>query len=96
MTEKQLLDLIKNYFNDKIFDSHKKNVLKKSSLFTKIEEAIRTQFHNLLADKIGFDSMRFRLKLEESSDAKYIQIPRFDRFVESISVAKENSILYNS
>jgi hypothetical protein len=33
-----------------------------------------------LADKIGFDSKSFRLKLEES-DAKYIQIPRYDTSV---------------
>jgi hypothetical protein len=46
-----------------------------------------------LADKIGFDSKSFRLKLEES-DAKYIQIPRYDRSVEKAGVEKEDSVLY--
>jgi hypothetical protein len=50
--------------------------------FTDVELAICDQFNKLLSDKIGFDSKAFRLKLEESKDAKYIQIPRYDRFVE--------------
>jgi hypothetical protein len=49
--------------------------------FTDVELAI-CEFNKLLSDKIGFDSKAFRLKLEESKDAKYIQIPRYDRFVE--------------
>jgi hypothetical protein len=50
--------------------------------FTDVELAICDQFNKLLSDKIGFDSKAFRLKLEESKDAKYIQIPRYDRSVE--------------
>jgi hypothetical protein len=54
----------------------------KKKNFTDVELAICDQFNKLLSDKIGFDSKAFRLKLEESKDAKYIQIPRYDRFVE--------------
>mgnify|MGYP000477320734 FL=1 len=50
----------------------------------------------MMEGKTGFDSLSFRFKLEESQDAKYIQIPRFDRFVEKQDVKKEDSILLNS
>jgi hypothetical protein len=36
-----------------------------------VESAICDQFNKFLSDKIGFDSKAFRLKLEESKDAKY-------------------------
>jgi hypothetical protein len=62
--------------------------------FTDVELAICDQFNKLLSDKIGFDSKAFRLKLEESKDAKYIQIPRYDRFVEKAGV--EDSVLYTN
>lgn len=76
------------------YDVIKKKVLKKEKSFTDVEEAICAQFTDLLKDKIGFDSKPFRLKLEESKDAKYIQIPRFDRFVEKAGISKEESVLY--
>lgn len=78
------------------YDFLKKKVMKKEKNFTDVELAICAQFNALLADKVGFDSMPFRLKLEESSDAKYIQIPRFDRFVEKAGIAKEESVLYTN
>ena len=59
-----------------------------------MEAAVGAQFNALLDSKIGFDSQMFRLKLEESQDAKYIQIPRFDRFVERATVKKDDSMLY--
>lgn len=78
------------------YDVIKKKVLKKEKSFTDVEEAICSQFTKLLENKIGFDSTSFRLKLEESKDAKYIQIPRFDRFVEKAGVSKEESVLYTN
>lgn len=78
------------------YDSLKKKVMKKEKNFTDVELAVCKQFSDLLADKIGFDSVPFRLKLEESKDAKYVQIPRFDRFVEKAGVAKEESVLYTN
>lgn len=81
---------------DFMFDTIKKKVLKKAALYSKVEKAICEQFTALLTDKIGFDSELFRLKLEESQDAKYIQIPRFDRFVEKATVAKKESLLYTN
>lgn len=78
------------------YDSLKKKVMKKEKNFTDVEMAICSQFHALLEDKVGFDSTPFRLKLEESKDAKYIQVPRFDRFVEKAGVAKEDSVLYTN
>lgn len=81
---------------DFTYDLIKKRVLKKEKSFTDVETAICQQFTELLKDKIGFDSKSFRLKLEESSDAKYIQIPRFDRFVEPAGVPKEESVLYTN
>lgn len=78
------------------YDMLKKKVMKKEKNFTDVELAICAQFADLLSDKIGFESTPFRLKLEESSDAKYIQIPRFDRFVEKAGVEKEDSVLYTN
>jgi hypothetical protein len=78
------------------YDSLKKKVMKKEKNFTDVELAICDQFNKLLSDKIGFDSKAFRLKLEESKDAKYIQIPRYDRFVEKAGVEKEDSVLYTN
>lgn len=78
------------------YDSLKKKVMKKEKNYTDVELAICDQFSKLLADKVGFDSVPFRLKLEESKDSKYVQIPRFDRFVEKAGVAKEESVLYTN
>ena len=88
-SEEQLL-LDYNFYNVK------KAILKKTSLYVKLEAAICQQAASLLEGKVGKDSMRFRLKLEESSDGKYVQIPRFDRFVENMDVKKEKSLLYNA
>ena len=74
----------------------RKKVFKKESDFVKVEKAICSSFYEMLKDKVGFDSTPFRLKLEESQDAKYIQIPRFDRFVEKAGVSKEDSVLYTN
>ena len=74
----------------------RKKVFKKESDFVKVEKAICSSFYAMLKDKVGFDSTPFRLKLEESQDAKYIQIPRFDRFVEKAGVSKEDSVLYTN
>jgi len=76
------------------YDTIKKAVLKKSAQFTTVEKAVCEQFNALLNDIVGFDSPSFRLRLEESKDAKYIQIPRFDRFVEKAGIKKEDSVLY--
>jgi hypothetical protein len=84
-------DAVEEDFNDSL----KKKVMKKEN-FTDVELAICDQFNKLLSDKIGFDSKAFRLKLEESKDAKYIQIPRYDRFVEKAGVEKEDSVLYTN
>jgi hypothetical protein len=78
------------------YDFLKKKVMKKEKNFTDVEMAICNQFYKLLEDKVGFESKPFRLKLEESKDAKYIQIPRFDRFVENAAVPKEDSVLYTN
>lgn len=83
-------------FEDFKYDVIKKRVLKKSAHFKSVEEAVGIQFKAILEDKIGFDSIMFRLRLEESQDAKYIQIPRFDRFVERSTVKKEESMLYTN
>lgn len=74
----------------------RKKVFKKESDFVKVEKAICASFYAMLKDKVGFDSTPFRLKLEESQDAKYIQIPRFDRFVEKAGISKEDSVLYTN
>jgi hypothetical protein len=73
MTGKTMLSKILNMILWRKSDEEREN-------FTDVELAICDQF-NKLSDKIGFDSKAFRLKLEESKDAKYIQIPRYDRFV---------------
>lgn len=78
------------------YDVIKKKVLKTEKSFVAVETAICSQFTKLVKDKVGFDSKSFRLKLEESTDGKYIQIPRFDRFVEKAGVSKEDSVLYTN
>jgi glutathionylspermidine synthase len=74
------------------YDSLKKKVMKRRENFTDVELAICDQFNKLLSDKIGFDSKAFRLKLEESKDAKYIQI--LDRFVEKAGVERRFGIIH--
>lgn len=91
---KVLFDKDNHDEEDYTFDLIKKKVLKKASQFNELEEAICNQFYTLIEDKVGFDSTSFRLRLEESKDAKYIQIPRFDRFVEKAGIKKEDSVLY--
>jgi len=78
------------------YDSIKKKVLKKAAAFKAIEEAISSQFLALIKDHIGYESEYFRFKLVESNDAKYIEIPRFDRFVERASIERKNSNLLNN
>lgn len=84
----------KDIENDYSFDMIRKKALKKSSAFTQVEKEICRVFKQLLEDKAGFDSEPFRLKLEESKEGGYIQIPRFDRFVEKAEVTKQDSVLY--
>lgn len=81
---------------DFLYDNLKKKVMKKASFYPAVENAVCSQFKALLEDKVGFESTSFRLKLEESQDNKYIQIPRFDRFVERAGVEKEESVLYTN
>lgn len=76
-----------------LYDNIKKKTFKKASMFGVVEKAVCDQFGAMVEPVIGFESTPFRFKLEESQDAKYIQIPRFDRFVEKQSVKKEKSIL---
>lgn len=75
------------------YDNIKGNHLKKAKSYTAVEKAACEQFASMVEDKIGFESETFRFKLEESQDAKYIQIPRFDRFVEKMSVDEKKSVL---
>lgn len=73
----------------------RKTVLTKSSHFKVVEQAIKEQFLDVVKDHIGPSSEMFRLKLEESRDGKYIQIPMFAEFIEKTSVDKSASLLYN-
>jgi len=81
--------------SDFAFDNIKKNVLNKNSMYKEVSEAINTNFFELIEDKIGVDSDSFRLKLIESKDKEFIQIPQYSKFVERTSVSKEDSELYN-
>lgn len=82
---------LKHDFN---YENIKVAMFKQSSSFTTVEQEICDKFNSLLENKIGMDSVGFRFKLEESKDAKYVQIPRFDRFIERASVEKSKSVLY--
>ena len=79
-----------DYHNTKI----KKAVIKNEKGFTAVQAAICTDAAALLAPFCGFEGPIFRLKLVESDDNKYIEIPRFDPFVEKAGVDKESSVLY--
>jgi hypothetical protein len=83
-------ELAKNFSYDLI----KKKVLRKASQFTLVEETICKQFSDLIADKVGFESDYIRLRLEMSKEGNYVQIPRFDRFIEKAAIKKEDSVLY--
>lgn len=82
---------------DKDLDSEviKGTFLTKTAQFKLLEEAIKTQFNEVMKDHIGVNSSSFRLKLEESRDGKYIQIPMFADFIEKLDVKKDSSTLYN-
>jgi len=75
------------------YDALKGKVLKKAAQYKAIESAVCTQFEDLLEPMIGFDSSFFRFKLVESTDAKYIELPRYDRFIERVSIERKNSEL---
>lgn len=81
--------------SDFSFDNIKSKVLKKGVDFKAIEKAVNKRFFELVEDKIGSKSQAFRLKLEESSDGKYIQIPLYSKFIEREGVEKGKSELYN-
>jgi hypothetical protein len=72
----------------------KKAVIKNEKGFIAIQSAICAEAAKLLSPFCGFEAPIFRLKLVESDDNKYIEIPRFDSFVEKAGVAKETSVLY--
>lgn len=84
----------KDIEGDYEFDNIRKKVLKKSSAFSLVEKEVCNLFKDLLESKVGFKSEYFRLKLEESKEGGYIQIPRYDRFIEKAGVKKEDSVLY--
>lgn len=91
-TDSKLTDeeLSKNFSYDLI----KKKVLRKASQFTLVEETICKQFSELLNEQVGFDSEYIRLRLEMSKEGNYVQIPRFDRFIEKAAIEKKDSVLY--
>lgn len=76
------------------YDVIKKRVLKKSAAFKAVEAAVAEQTIALLKGKTGFDSEYIRLKLEK--DGEYVQIPRYERFLERSSVEEKDSPLYNA
>ena len=71
----------------------KKNVLKKAKDYRTVEEAARTQMEKALAKHIGINSVPLRLKLINSKDNKYVQLPRYTAFIEPGDVKKKESIL---
>lgn len=78
-----------------LHDNFKKTFLSKAKAYKVIEEATRNQVAKLLKKKIGFESLSFRLKLEANDDGKYIQIPRYGKFVEASTIDRKDSMLYN-
>ena len=76
-------------------DNLKSKVLKKAAQYKAIEQAVCEQFEKLLEPMIGYNSTAFRFKLVESNDAKYIEMPRYARFIERASVERKNSTLLN-
>jgi hypothetical protein len=72
----------------------KKAVIKNEKGFTAVQNAICQDAAALLAPFCGFEGPIFRLKLVESDDNKYIEIPRFSQFVEKAGVDRESSVLY--
>lgn len=83
-------ELSKNFSYDLI----KKKVLRKASQFKLVEETICSQFAELIKENVGFESDFIRLRLEMSKEGNYVQIPRFDRFIEKAVIKKEDSALY--
>lgn len=62
-------------------DTIKANHLKGSTKAKALEKAINASFYAMVKDKIGASSKEFNLTLEESRDGKYIQLPRFNKFI---------------
>lgn len=65
-------------------DNIKKTFLNKNKVFKELEDIIKEQFLAMLGDKVGPDSTKFKLTLEESRDGKYIQLPRYSTFIEKM------------
>lgn len=81
--------------NDFTIDNISKYI-KKVKDFSKIEKITDELFYDLMKDKIGFSSKFLRLKLEESSNGKFIQLPRYGAFIEPADVKKEESLILNA
>ena len=82
--------------DDFLFDNIKKNVFKnKSKNYAIIEAEAAKLFGEMLEPKIGMESDQFRLKLVDSRNKEFIQLPHYERFIESTDVDKEDSKLNN-
>jgi hypothetical protein len=81
--------------SDFAYDNIKKKVLDKNIKYKEISEAINNNIYELLKDRIGVKSRPFRLKLIESKDGEFIQIPLYSDFIERSDISKEDSKLYN-
>jgi len=66
------------------------------SNIAKVEEAAVDMAADLLSKKAGEDSERVRIKLEKNVKSDYVEAPRYSRFIEPMSVAKKDSVLYNA
>jgi hypothetical protein len=75
-----------------LYDNIRNTRLKMKSNYAKVENAAKDQLNKLLGKKIGLDSIPLRFKLVEDKN-KYIQIPRFGTYVESMDVSRSDSSL---
>jgi len=81
---------------DFMYVNIKKTRFVHTSNFSVVEKEAAILAEKLLEKKAGEDGSRLRIRLEKNMKTNYVEIPRYNDFVELMSVTKKDSVLYNA
>jgi len=80
---------------DFMYNNIKKTRFVHTSNFSVVEKEAAILAEKLLEKKVGEEGKRLRIRLEKNIKTNYVEIPRYNDFVELMSVTKKDSVLYN-
>jgi len=81
---------------DFMYNNIKKTRFVHTSNFSVVEKEAAILAEKLLEKQIGEEGARLRIRLEKNIKTNYVEIPRYNDFVELMSVTKKDSVLYNA